>query len=158
MSDRSSRSTPPTVAPDVPDLEGVGDKEVAQRLAMAFATFMVGQTHPSESDYPYDPFWAELPATTRLTRKAFRDLLGFEASREIVMGRASRPAPPSEGDWQALFDFVVYDTLLTQMQAMLGELTDVLARGESIVAVPYFLFGRLKSGNLCGLRSTSIET
>jgi hypothetical protein len=98
MSDRSSRSTPPTVAPDVPDLEGVGDKEVAQRLAMAFATFMVGQTHPSESDYPYDPFWAELPATTRLTRKAFRDLLGFEASREIVMGRASRPAPPSEGD------------------------------------------------------------
>jgi hypothetical protein len=23
---------------------------------------------------------------------------------------------------------------------------------------PYFLFGRLKSGNLCGLRSTSIET
>jgi hypothetical protein len=52
----------------------------------------------------------------------------------------------------------VYDTLLAQMQAMLGDLTYVLARGEGIVAVPYFLFGRLKSGNLCGLRSTSIET
>jgi hypothetical protein len=34
----------------------------------------------------------------------------------------------------------------------------VLARGEGIVEVPYFLFGRLKSGNPCGLRSTSIET
>jgi hypothetical protein len=78
---------------------------------------MVGQTHPSESDYPYDPFWAELPAQTRLTRKVFRNLLGFEASREIVMGPATRPAPPSEGDYEALLEFVVYDTLLAQMQA-----------------------------------------
>lgn len=97
MSDRSTRSTPPTVAPDVPDLEGVGDKEVAQRLAMAFATFMVGQTHPSESDYPYDPFWAELPATTRLTRKVFRNLLGFEAgSRAATCAACAPPASRPE--------------------------------------------------------------
>jgi hypothetical protein len=34
----------------------------------------------------------------------------------------------------------------------------VFVRGEGVVEVPFFVFGRLAGGPLVGLRSTAIET
>jgi hypothetical protein len=158
MSDRDSSSSSSTSVPELPDLEQVDEKQVAQRLAMAFATLMVGQTVLSESDYPYDPFWVELSPRTRLTRKVFCDLVGVKSSRDMVMGPPSRPPGPGEPGFTDDLEFVLVSILLVSMQAVLGDLTEVLARAEGVVQVPYFLFGRLKTGALVGVRSTKIET
>jgi hypothetical protein len=155
MSDLSSNSTPATVDPNI---RQAVEREVAQRLSLSFATLMVGQTFPGESDYPYDPFWAEMPAGTRLTRQTFRDVLGFEASREIVMSSLPRSEGPSGTSYEEVLAAMLYDNLPKQMRATLGRLTQALARGENIVQVPYFLFGRLNGGNLVGLRSITVET
>jgi hypothetical protein len=42
-----------------PNIQQAVELQAAQQLSLSFATLMVGQTLPSESDYPYDPFWAE---------------------------------------------------------------------------------------------------
>jgi hypothetical protein len=52
----------------------------------------------------------------------------------------------------------LWNILVFTMRSQLGEVTEVLVRGEHIVQVPYFLFGRLKTGALVGVRSISIET
>jgi hypothetical protein len=155
VSDSPSGSAPGTVDPSI---QRAVELEAAQRLSLSFATLMVGQTHRSESDYPYDPFWAEMPVGTRLTPETFRDVLGFETPREIVMRSMPRPEGPSGTSYEDLLAAELYDTLVAQMRATLGRLTQVLARGEGIVQVPYFLFGRLNGGNLVGLRSISVET
>jgi hypothetical protein len=164
MSDRASSSRRSTseaasgiVVPELPELEG-DEKHVAQRLAMSFATLMVGQTLASESDYPYDPFWIELSPQTRLTRRVFCSLLGLKPSREMLMGPPSRPVPPGEPGSEVDLEYVLFSILLINMRAVLGDLTEVLARAEGVVEVPYFLFGRLKTGALVGVRSIAIET
>ena len=44
------------------------------------------------------------------------------------------------------------------MRRSLSGLTQVFVRGDGVVEVPFFLFGRLASGPLVGLRSIAIET
>ena len=128
-------------------LDGLACRALRQRL---------GQL--GESDYPYDPFWIEMPADWPLTPEMFREVLGFEESREIVMWPVSSPQGQSPTSYEEVLAAAVYDNLLRQMQATLSDLTEVLARGDNIVQVPYFLFGRLNGGNLVGLRSISVET
>jgi hypothetical protein len=67
-----------------PDTSRVDEKQIAQRLAMAFSTFMLGVTLPSENDYPYETFWVELHPQVRLTREVFCELLGLEPSLDMV--------------------------------------------------------------------------
>ena len=52
----------------------------------------------------------------------------------------------------------VYAVLERVMRRSLTGLTQVFVRGEGIVEVPFFLFGRLAAGPLVGLRSIAIET
>jgi hypothetical protein len=167
MSDRASTaSTDPSrsgmdqaiVVPDLPDLGDIDEKPVAQRLAMAFATFMVGQTLTSENDYPYDPFWIEMDRRTPLTRETFCERMGLPLSDDMLWGPATPMPPPTEGGYDAALAYALFNTLLISMRAVLGNLTEVLARAENVVQVPYFLFGRLETGALVGVRSISIET
>ena len=44
------------------------------------------------------------------------------------------------------------------MHRTLGSLRRAFVRGDGIVEVPFFLFGRLDGGPLVGLRSIAIET
>ena len=44
------------------------------------------------------------------------------------------------------------------MRRTLGSLHQAFVRGEGIVEVPFFLFGRLSGGPLVGLQSIAIET
>ena len=52
----------------------------------------------------------------------------------------------------------VFAVLETVMGRTLGSLRQAFVRGEGVVEVPFFLFGRLKGGPLVGLRSIAIET
>src|SRR5437867_24329 len=95
-----------TAAPDspTPEVEGIGDNEIAQRLAMSFATLMVGQLFSGEGDWPYYPFWAEASPQWSLTPEVFRSVMGFDESRDLRMypvrlpprrGRATSRSWPS---------------------------------------------------------------
>ena len=44
------------------------------------------------------------------------------------------------------------------MGRSLGSLRQTFVRGDGVVEVPFFLFGRLVGGPLIGLRSVAIET
>jgi hypothetical protein len=141
-----------------PDTSRVDEKQIAHRLAMAFSTFMVGVTLPSENDYPYETFWVELHPQVRLTRKVFCELLGLEPSLDMVWTHPSPRQAPDDPSNEAQLENALRNILLLTMRSLLGEVTEVLARGENVVQVPYFLFGRLKTGALVGVRSISIET
>ncbi|HEV8653483.1 MAG TPA: nuclease A inhibitor family protein [Actinomycetes bacterium] len=126
---------------------------------MAFANLMVDQSLTSESDYPYEPFTAEMQQSTRLTRRSFCDAVGLEPSPQIEMHPATdffkwTDDPEPEDTEMAQ----VYALLWKMMRGTLKGLTLVRARGEDVVQVPVFLFGRLEDGTLVGLRSISIET
>jgi hypothetical protein len=172
MSEQTSNatSTPGTPQADVepatrqpggrhfPDTLSVDEKQIAQRLAMSFSTLMIGATYPSENDYPYEPFWVELRPEEPLTRQAFCQLLGLEPSPDMVWTNPSPRQPPPGSGYEAELESVLWNILLLTMRSLLGQVTEVLARGEHIVQVPYFLFGRLTTGALVGVRSISIET
>ena len=51
-----------------------------------------------------------------------------------------------------------FATLGVVMRGSLGPLRQAYVRGGGVVAVPFFLFGRLSGGPLVGLRSIAIET
>ena len=52
----------------------------------------------------------------------------------------------------------VFAVLETVMRRTLGSLHQAFVRGDGVVEVPFFLFGRLRGGPLVGLRSIAIET
>ena len=52
----------------------------------------------------------------------------------------------------------VFATLELVMRRSLGSLRQAFVRGDGVVEVPFFLFGRLSGGPLVGLRSLAIET
>ena len=52
----------------------------------------------------------------------------------------------------------VFAVLEDVMRRSLSGLKQVFVRGDGVVQVPFFLFGRLAGGPLVGLRSIAIET
>ncbi len=52
----------------------------------------------------------------------------------------------------------VFAVLENVMRRTLGSLKQAFVRGEGVVEVPFFLFGRLSGGPLVGLQSIAIET
>jgi hypothetical protein len=134
---------------------------VAHDLALSLATLVVGQTLLSESDMPFEPFAAAFGVDRRLTASTFRDALGFEATRTVDISPASSffeqvaAIAQENGDRRAE---QVFATLELVMRRSLGSLRRAFVRGEGVVEVPFFLFGRLANGPLVGLRSLAIET
>jgi hypothetical protein len=131
---------------------------VAHRLALSLATLVVGQTLTSESDVPFEPFTARFDVGRKVTAATFEEALGFEPGRNTVFSPAARffeRAAESTDDPGARQLFAVLEHV---MRRSLTGLTQVFVRGEGVVDVPFFLFGRLAGGPLVGLRSTAIET
>jgi len=134
---------------------------IAHRFALALAVLVTDQQLTSESDVPYEPFTAAFDADQRVIAASFREALGFDDSRQVVMASAdsffeqaiasAREAGDARGE-QA------YAVLEHTMRRALGRLRQVRVRGDGIVEVPFFLFGRLGGGPLVGLRSVAIET
>jgi hypothetical protein len=131
---------------------------VAHRLSLALATLVAGETLTSESDVPFEPFTAAFDAGTRVTASTFKAALGFDPSRQAVL----RSATPFFASAAAATDDAgtqqVFAVLERVMRRSLTGLTQVFMRGDGVVEVPFFLFGRLAGGPLVGLRSTAIET
>jgi hypothetical protein len=131
---------------------------VAHRLALALATLVVGQTLPSESDVPFEPFTLAFDRDTTVTAASFGRALGAGPGREVVISPAARffeRLATSTDDPGAQQVFAVLEHV---MRRSLTGLKQVFVRGEGVVEVPFFVFGRLAGGPLVGLRSTAIET
>jgi hypothetical protein len=131
---------------------------VAHRLSLALATLVVGQTLTSESDVPFEPFTAAFDVGTKVTATSFKAALGFDPSRHVVFGSAAsffEAAAASTDDPGTQQVFAVVEHV---MRRSLRGLTQVHVRGDGIVEVPFFLFGRLADGPLVGLSSIAIET
>ncbi len=124
------------------------------------ATLVVGQTLTSESDVPFEPFTAAFAVGSRVTAASFKSALGFDPSRQAVLGPAARffqnaaAASDDPGGPAGLRRPRTRDAA----QPHRSDLTQAFVRGEGIVEVPFFLFGRLAAGPLVGLRSIAIET
>jgi hypothetical protein len=147
---------PPLINPDVAFFTGV-----ANRFALSLATLVVDQTLLSESDRPFEPFTAEFAVGRRLSAGAVLEALGFEPPRRAVLSVAApffeqvRTNAQEAGDARGEQVFAVLETV---MRGTLGSLHRVFIRGDNVVEVPFFLFGRLAGGPLVGLRSVAIET
>jgi len=134
---------------------------VAHDLALSLATLVVGQTLLSESDRPFEPFTAAFDVDRRLTAGAFRDALGFESTRIVDISPADSffeqvaATAQENGDRRAEQVFATRELV---MRRSLGSPRRAFVRGDGVVEVPFFLFGRLASGPLVGLRSLAIET
>ena len=134
---------------------------VADRLALSLATLVVDQTLLSESDVPFEPFTAAFAVDQRLGVTVFRNALGFESTRTVDMSPASEffdqvlTTARESGDRRAEQVFATLDLV---MRGSLRLLRQAFVRGDGVVAVPFFLFGRLNGGPLVGLRSIAIET
>ena len=134
---------------------------IAHRLALALAVLITDQQLTSESDVPFEPFTAAFGVDQRVTAASFRVALGFDDSRQVSLDVAdpfferaissAREAGDARGE-QA------YAVLEHTMRRTLGRLRQARVRGDGIVEVPFFLFGRLVGGPLVGLRSVAIET
>ena len=132
------------------------DVGVAHRLSLALATLVVGQTLTSESDVPFEPFTARFDVGARVTAASFKAALGFEPSRRAELSPAARFFERAASDDPGAQQ--VFAVLERVMRRSLSGLTEAFVRGEGVVEVPFFLFGRLASGPLVGLRSVAIET
>jgi hypothetical protein len=146
----------PGVDPDVAFLTGV-----AHRLALSLATLVVDQTLLSESDVPFEPFTLAFPVGQRVGAATLRDALAFDSTRTVDISPAAQffervvAAAQDGGDQRSVQVLAVLELL---MRRSLGTLRQAFVRSDGVVAVPFFLFGRLAGGPLVGLRSTAIET
>jgi hypothetical protein len=132
---------------------------LAAKLARAFQALATDLTLVSESDYPYKAFSAAMPQTTALTAEGFRAAVGIGRRFTIDM----RPADdffrqyedPQDKDPEEAKTYALLEKL---MKATLSDLQISYVRGENVVRVRFYLFGRLTDGSLTGLRSVAIET
>ena len=131
---------------------------VAHRLSLALATLVVGETLPSESDVPFEPFTVAFDRATRVTAASFGRALRFDPSRELVMSPAARFFERMATSTDDAGSQQVFAVLEHVMRRSLTGLTQAFARGDGVVEVPFFVFGRLAGGPLVGLRSIAIET
>lgn len=133
---------------------------VASKLAKAFESLTKDLTLPSESDYPYKAFSAELPITTRLTAETFRAAahIGRRYTIEQRRDAADFFRQFQDPENYQPDEIRTYALLEKMMRATLTRLTIFYVGGDNVVHVRFYLFGRMKDGNLCGLKSISIET
>lgn len=145
---------------------------LAANLARALSSLTRGMTYPSESDYPFEPFWAELPVEQPLTPDSFRKAARVARRYEITLEPANDTLERLIRMWQELIgesdgtgeaneyaEYVaIFRMLAIVMEAAMTDLTYAHAGGQDIVRARIFLFGRLPGGRLAGLRSISIET
>jgi hypothetical protein len=143
----------------VPRFEANASPE-AIRLATSFQALADKLPNPwDESTDYFVAFAAGLPAETPLDAESFRRALGIAARYQIDLAPAGAKlaavgAQASGGDDIA----GGFRALGQAMTAALGELSLAHARGEGVIRVRMWLFGRSADGTLIGLHSISTET
>jgi hypothetical protein len=129
-------------------------------------------TYPSESDYPFEPFWADMHPEEALTAESFRKVSRIGRRYEIRLRPAQETFERLIRMWEeALGDggstarsneyaeyLAIFKMLAALMESAMTDLTSAHVGGEGVVRARIFLFGRLPDGRLAGLRSISIET
>jgi len=132
---------------------------LATKLARAFRVLATDLTLMSESDYPYKAFSAEMPRTTALTAESFRAAVGIGRRFTIDMNPADaffqQYEDPQNRDPEEVKTYALLEKV---MKATLSDLRTIYVRGENVVRIRFYLFGRLEDGSLAGLRSVAIET
>ncbi|MEA2172584.1 MAG: Nuclease inhibitor-like protein [Blastocatellia bacterium] len=142
----------------MPDQDSQTPK-LAVNLSKAFQALASDVYLVSESDYGYKAFAAAMPKETGLDEESFRAALKIGSRYTIDMRPADdffeqyKDAGNNEEDTVA-----AYTLLEKVMRDTLSDLRTVYVRGENVVNVRFFLFGRTDDGSLAGLKSTSIET
>jgi hypothetical protein len=132
----------------------------AIRLATSFQALADKLPNPwDESTDYFVAFAAGLPAETPLDAASFRAALGIAARYQIDLSPADAKlravgAQASWGDEIA----AGFRALAQAMTAALGELWLAHARGDGVIRVRMWLFGRGADGTLIGLHSISTET
>ena len=133
----------------------------AVRLAAALQVLAHGLPNPwDESTDYFHRFVAAMPAGTELSPESLRQALGVGARYQIALSPADDRLArlgDAEDDWGA--DIAGgFRQLHAVMRATLRELSVAFARGNGVVRVRVWLFGRTDEGTLVGLRSISTET
>jgi hypothetical protein len=142
----------------MPDQDSQTPK-LAVNLSKAFQALASDIYLLSESDYGYKAFAAAMPKETELDEESFRAALKIGSRYEINMDSADGFFEQNKDTDNREADTVAAYTLLEKvMRDTLSDLRTVYVRGENVVNVRFFLFGRTDDGSLAGLKSTSIET
>jgi hypothetical protein len=141
----------------------VKGKPVGQpvRLCGALNALARGLPNPwDESTDIFHGFTAALPARSRLDTGTFRLALGIGARYQIELTPADDilAALGNAGDDWGEDIAGGFQQLDTVMRATLTERSIAFARGEGVVRVRVWLFGRASDGTLVGLRSIGTET
>lgn len=133
--------------------------KLAVNLSKALRALAVDIYLMSESDYGYEAFSAAMPKETELTDESFRAAVKIGTRYEINMDTADQFFQDNQDDGEKEADWIAAYTILEKvMRATLSDLSTVYVRGENVVNVRFYLFGRTEDGSLAGLKSTSIET
>lgn len=132
----------------------------AIRLATSFQVLADKLPNPwDESTDYFVAFAAGLPAETPLDPESFRRALGIAARYTIDLAPADAKliAVGAQASWG---DDIAggFRRLAAAMHAAVGELSLAHARGDGVVRVRMWLFGRSADGTLVGLHSISTET
>jgi len=133
----------------------------AARLAAALSALARGLPNPwDESTDFFHPFTAILPARSKLDAETLRGALAIGARYDIKLSSAEAVLTElgnAQADWG---DDIAggFRQLAQVMRATLSELSLAFARGNGVIRVRVWLFGRTADGALVGLRSISTET
>ena len=156
MSDDPANANPEQLAPQ---LEPSASPE-AIRLATSFQALADQLPNPwDESTDYFAAFAAGLAAETALDGESFRRAAGLAAHYRIDLSPASAKlaAQGTQDSWgKDLADR--FRALEQAMTGALGELWLAHARGDGVIRVRMWLFGRGADGALIGLHSISTET
>jgi hypothetical protein len=133
---------------------------LAAKLATALYALARGLPNPaSGSDDFFRPFVAAMSPETQLDPGAFQRALKIGSRYHVDLSAAdallSGAEDPENWGEEIAGGFRLLERV---MRATLSELSVAHARGEGVVRVRMWLFGRSAEGTLIGLRSTSTET
>lgn len=132
--------------------------DAAVRLARALRTLMADVELISESDRPYRPFAAALPAGTPLSTETFRAAAGIGQRYAITSEPVDDFLAHARGAEVDPDEVAAYDLLVRVLRATLTELQLFRVGRGQVAQVRVFVVGRLAGADLVGLRSTAIET
>jgi nuclease A inhibitor-like protein len=145
---------------DLPAGDGQPGEGLALHVARALAAVIRGIDNPmSESTDWFRPFVAEMPRGVELTAETFRAAVGIGHRYKIDLESADEffraNQDTTQGDAEEAPTYVVLEKL---MRAVLSDISLAQARGENVVRVRTYLFGRMDDGTLVGLKTMTTET
>jgi hypothetical protein len=135
-------------------------RALASKLAQALYALARGLPNPAdESTDFFRPFVAAMPPATQLDGGTFQRALKIGSRYHVDLSSAdallSGAEDPDNWGNEIAQGFRQLERV---MRATLSELSVAFARGNGVVRVRMWLFGRSDDGTLVGLRSTSTET